>query len=143
MKQIYIKDSQGKKISVEVSDEIAKSYQESLQEEWRSDSYASYYTTSLDKIIEAGHDFEDTNANIEEQYFDKEIDKINKSRLKILYKAIDSLLPEQKNLIIQIYFKGVTQRKIAEKEGVDESAISKRMERIYKRLKNFFEKNAD
>lgn len=141
MKQIYIKDSQGKKISVEVSDEIAKNYRESLQEEWRGDSYASYYTTSLDSIIDAGHDFEDKSTNIEEQFLEKEEERINNLRLKSLHKAIDSLLPEQKELLTQVYFMGVSQRKIAENEGVDESTISKRMERIYKRLKKFFEKN--
>lgn len=50
---IYFKDEQGKKVSVEISNKIAKQYRESLREEWRSDAYESYYSTSLESIAEA------------------------------------------------------------------------------------------
>lgn len=39
MAKIYFKDEQGKKVSVEVTDEVEKQYRESLQEEWRGDAY--------------------------------------------------------------------------------------------------------
>lgn len=141
MAKIYFKNEQGKRIAVEVSNEIAKNYREILQEEWRGNAYESYYTTSLERITVRGHDFEDKSRNVEEEFLDKERKQINKLRLNILHKAIDSLLPEQKELLRQVYSMGISQRKIAENEGVDESTISKRMERIYRRLKKFFEKN--
>jgi RNA polymerase sigma factor (sigma-70 family) len=141
MAKIYFKNEQGKRIAVEVSNEVAKNYREILQEEWRGNAYESYYTTSLERITVRGHDFEDKSRNVEEEFLDKERKQINKLRLNILHKAIDSLLPEQKELLRQVYSMGISQRKIAENEGVDESTISKRMERIYRRLKKFFEKN--
>lgn len=49
---IYFKYEQDKNVSVEVSAEIAKQYRESLREEWRSDAYESYYSTSLESITE-------------------------------------------------------------------------------------------
>ncbi len=141
MAKIYFKNEQGKRIAVEVSNEVAKNYREILQEEWRGNAYESYYTTSLERITVRGHDFEDKSRNVEEEFLDKERKQINKLRLNILHKAIDSLLPEQKELLRQVYSMGISQRNIAENEGVDESTISKRMERIYRRLKKFFEKN--
>ncbi len=141
MAKIYFIDAQGKKVFVEVSEEIAKQYRESMREEWRNEAYEKYYSKSLEGIIEAGRDFEDERYNVEETIADAEIERIKNLRLENLHKALDSLLPEQKELLTEIYFNGVTQREIAEREGVDESAISKRMERIYKRLKKFFEKN--
>ncbi len=141
MAKIYFIDAQGKKVFVEVSEEIAKQYRESMREEWRNEAYEKYYSKSLEGIIEAGRDFEDERYNVEETIADAEIERIKNLRLENLHKALDSLLPEQKELLTEIYFNGVTQREVAEREGVDESAISKRMERIYKRLKKFFEKN--
>ncbi len=141
MAKIYFINAQGKKVSVEVSEEIAKQYRESLREEWRNDAYEKYYSKSLEGIIEAGRDFEDEQNDVEETIANAEIERIKNLRLENLHKALDNLLPEQKDLLMEVYFNGVTQREIAEREGVDESAISKRMERIYKRLKKFFEKN--
>ena len=141
MAKIYFINAQGKRISVEVSDEIAKQYRDSLREEWRGDAYEKYYTKSLDGIIEAGRDFEDEQNDVEESILKAETERVKNLRLEYLHKALDSLLPEQKELLMEVYFNGVTQREIAEREGVDESAVSKRMERIYKRLKKFFEKN--
>lgn len=141
MAKIYFINAQGKKVSVEVSEEIAKQYRESLREEWRGDAYEKYYSKSLEGIIEAGRDFEDEQNDVEESIVKAETERIKNLRLENLHKALDSLLPEQRELLMEVYFNGITQREIAEREGVDESAVSKRMERIYKRLKKFFEKN--
>ena len=75
MAKIYFKDVQGKKVLVEVSAEIAKQYRDSLREEWRSDAYESYYSTSLESITEAGHDFADKNSNAEELYIERRNEK--------------------------------------------------------------------
>lgn len=141
MAKIYFINAHGEKVAIEVSEEIAKQYRESLREEWRGDAYEKYYTKSLDGIIEAGADFEDKSSDVEETILKIEQEHIKNLRLKNLHKALNILLPEQRELLSKIYFGGVTQREIAAQEGIDESAISKRMERIYKRLKKFFEKN--
>ena len=38
MKHIYYKDAKGKKVRIEVTDEVAAAYRESLREEWRGDA---------------------------------------------------------------------------------------------------------
>ena len=42
----------------------------------------------------------------------EESERIRSSLLKNLHKALDTLLPEQRELITEIYFIGVTQREI-------------------------------
>lgn len=66
MAKIYFINAHGEKVAIEVSEEIAKQYRESLREEWRGDAYEKYYTKSLDGIIEAGADFEDKSSDVEE-----------------------------------------------------------------------------
>lgn len=84
MAKIYFKDEQGKKVSVEVTDEVAKQYRESLQEEWRGDAYGGYYSTSLESITEAGHDFADEEADTEELYLAREA----KAERKVLMRKL-------------------------------------------------------
>ena len=97
---------------MEVSDEVARQYRESLKEEWRSEAYEKYYSKSLEGIVEAGRDFEDERADVEEMLAVEESERIRSSLLKNLHKALDTLLPEQRELITEIYFNGATQREI-------------------------------
>lgn len=64
-----------------------------------------------------------------------EDDVINDLKLKSLYKAIDSLLSQQKDLIQKVFFDKQTLVSIAREECVTESAIRDRLKRIYKKLK--------
>lgn len=86
MAKIYFKDKQGKKVLVEVTDKVAKQYRESLQEEWRGDAYEGYYSTSLESITEAGHDFADENSDTEELYLEREA-KAERKALMLKLKA--------------------------------------------------------
>ena len=52
-----------------------------------------------------------------------------------LYEAIGKLTPGQRELLQKIFWEKRSQREVAEEEGVDESAISRRLARIYARLK--------
>jgi len=52
-----------------------------------------------------------------------------------LFAAMDRLSPEQRELLLKVYFKGLSCASIAEAEGVDKSAISHRLERIYRKMK--------
>lgn len=49
--------------------------------------------------------------------------------------AVSKLKPKQRDLIIAIYFKGVSVNEYAKREGVDHSAISHRLRIAYKNLK--------
>lgn len=52
-----------------------------------------------------------------------------------LYNAMRSLSPEQRQLIQKVYADGYSYAEIAREEGVDRSAVRKRMERIHANLK--------
>lgn len=54
-----------------------------------------------------------------------------------LFHALDRLSPAQRNLVLKVYFEGRSCASIAAEEGVDKSAVSHRLERIYKKLKKF------
>ncbi len=52
-----------------------------------------------------------------------------------LFSAMESLSPAQRELVLKVYFNGRSCASIAAEEGVDKSAISHRLERIYKKLR--------
>lgn len=54
-----------------------------------------------------------------------------------LHIAISKLKPKQRDLIISIYFKHISVNDYAAKEGVDQSAISHRLQTAKKNLKKF------
>ena len=54
-----------------------------------------------------------------------------------LHIAITKLKPKQRDLIISIYFRHISVNDYAEKEGVDHSAISHRLQTAKNNLKKF------
>ena len=52
-----------------------------------------------------------------------------------LYRAIEKLRPKQRELIRKVFWDDLRQVDIARREGVAEHVISKRMARIYSKLK--------
>ena len=52
-----------------------------------------------------------------------------------LLSAMEALSPAQQELVLKVYFNGRSCASIAAEEGVDKSAISHRLERIYKKLR--------
>lgn len=69
-----------------------------------------------------------------ERVMNEEDDLSTEERLHI---AISKLKPKQKDLIISIYFKHISVKDYAEKEGVDHSAISHRLQTAKNNLKKF------
>ncbi len=57
-----------------------------------------------------------------------------------LYRAIEKLRPQQLELLRKVFWEEMKQRDIGKAEGVDESAVSRRMARIYARLRKQLEK---
>ena len=86
---------------------------------------------SINVSLENGHDFEDDELSLEENFIEKE------KYLK-LHKAISCLSKEQQWLINEVYFKGRSQVEIAKQIGICKSAISHKLERILKKIKKFF-----
>jgi RNA polymerase sigma factor (sigma-70 family) len=57
-----------------------------------------------------------------------------------LPEAISILNPEEKELIIQLYFEGISENALSAVYGVHQSTLSRRKQKILLKLKNFFEK---
>ena len=62
-------------------------------------------------------------------------DVLKEERIKELMAAIEKLQPQQKELLIRVYWNKELQKDIAAEEGVSEMAISGRMKRIINSLK--------
>ena len=59
---------------------------------------------------------------------------------KTLKDALDKLLPQQRELIQKVFVEGVSVSDIAREQGVDKSAISHRLNRIYQQLQKLHTK---
>lgn len=140
MAKIYFKDEHGKKVSVEVTDEVAKQYRESLQEEWRGDAYEGYYSTSLESITEAGHDFADEEADTEELYLEREAKAERKVLMRKLKAALPYLTDLQRKTIHKLFVLNMSQADIAQEEGVLRCTIKERVDGIFAKLKKLIEK---
>lgn len=141
MAKIYFKDENGKKVMIEVSDKVAKQYRDSLREEWRGDTYEKYYSKSLDNIIEAGHDFEDRQADTEEILCLQETKRERAALIKKLKAALPFLTDLQRQTIHKLFVLNMSQADIAKEEGVLRSTIKERVEGIFRKLKKLIEKN--
>lgn len=127
MKNI-IYEVNGKKIEVAVSDVFAHAYETLLAEEqrevWRDKKRK---VLSLDALCESGFQIA-AEEDIEESLFAEELGKEIKQ-------AIGKLLPEQRELIIRIYYRGESQAKIAEEYEITKPALHYRLERALEKLK--------
>ena len=85
---------------------------------------------SLDASLDGGFDIEDPEQDLSENY----IKELENEKLR---EAIKSLEPQQQWLVYQIYFEGRTQKEIAKELGIDKTSLTKRKERILKKLKKF------
>lgn len=56
-----------------------------------------------------------------------------------LTRALDMLSPEQRELVLKVYFKGMRIVDIARKEGVGDIAVRDRIRRIHKKMKKYLE----
>lgn len=71
---------------------------------------------------------------------DIEADIIKQADAEELRNAIDSLLPQQKELIYKVYFQQLTIAEIAKIDEVDKSAISHRLKKAYLRMQKYLGK---
>lgn len=87
----------------------------------------------LESCVYEGKDFEDQNNDINLLFE-------NQSMEERLHIAISKLKPKQRNLILAIYFEGISVNDYAAQEGVKQNAISMRLARAKNNLKKFLEK---
>lgn len=126
-------EANGKTTVIKVSNEFAHTYEkmesDAQREIWR---LKKRNESSFETMCEAGFQFEDPTANIEENFLQEELC----SELK---NAIGKLLPQQQELIRRIYYNNESQSQIAKEYGIERSTLHNRLERALKKLKNFLD----
>ena len=85
---------------------------------------------SIDAMQEEGLQTIDLSIDIEAAVEEQEMSQD-------LHKALMELLPQQRELIHKIFYEGMSIAQIARDDGVSESAIRDRINRIYKKLKKY------
>ena len=140
MVKIYVKNANGQKVYVEVTDEQAKVYRDECRKEWRTDWNERYHTTSLQEIVDAGHDMADEQSDIESIFEEKERKEQTNAMIKKLKEAMSELTPIQRRTIYKLFVKNMSQSEIAREEGVNRTSVKNRIDGIYSRLKKLLEK---
>ena len=115
---------------VEVDDELGKHITEMNDAAAKIDRKETRRHVYMSELQEKGH------------YIPADTDPLNdvlkEERIKELMAAIEKLQPQQKELLIRVYWNKELQKDIAAEEGVSEMAISGRMKRIINSLKKNF-----
>ncbi len=88
---------------------------------------------SLERLMEENVQFYDDDTNVEEI-------AIKAVMVSKLLEGLNLLTKEERELIIALFYEGMTEREYAEIKGVYHNAIHKRKMRILKKLENFLEK---
>ena len=94
--------------------------------------YAPSKEDSLDRLIDAGEDYDDGQKSVEEVV-------IGGLMSNALYQALDKLPEVDRALIEALFFQGKTERQMATEYGLSQKAINKRKAKILLTLKIFLE----
>lgn len=126
MKTITYRFADGTKSEVEVTDEFYEIYLGLEREMKRTERKETRRRVSLEQLIETG---QEPAAKAPNDTFEFE-----NERLGIGYAM---LLPEQRELLRRVFVERQTVTEIAQEDGVAGCSISKRLERIYAKLKKY------
>lgn len=121
----------GEVSEIEVSEELGRVIEEMTHQAALRDRAETRRHVSLDKLLEAGLPLADDNCV--ETLAERAIDHA------ALLHAMEQLLPQQKELLLKVYFEGRSYADVARDEGVDRSAIRKRMLRIFEKIRKNME----
>ncbi|MDR3565539.1 MAG: sigma-70 family RNA polymerase sigma factor [Negativicutes bacterium] len=119
----------GEAVEIEVPDdigEVAIAIDKDIQ---KIDRRETRRHNSVEELAGKGRQFQDEDINIEEAV-------VKGEEQALLLKAMDQLLPQQRLLIQKVFLDGKSISEIARAEGVDESSVRERLNRVYKKLKN-------
>ena len=119
----------GEVTEVEVDDELGKYIAELDEADFNLNRKETRRHTYMSVLEEKGHYIPDDSDPLD--------DVLKEERIKELMAAIEKLQPQQKKLLIRVYWNKELQKDIAAEEGVSEMAISGRMKRIINSLKKF------
>lgn len=127
---IYIKNQ-----AVNVSEEVYREY-------WKSIEHERYLTKQIRNTwVYLDHLFDEYESNTLEVKLLEDLDPTRNEALKMeryeeLYKAINTLTDDEKDLLIAIYYLEITQTDYAIKKGLSQQSISKKHDKIIKKLRN-------
>lgn len=117
----------GEVTEVEVDDELGKYIAEMDEADFNLNRKETRRHTYMSELEEKGRYIPDDSDPLD--------DVLKEERIKELMAAIEKLQPQQKELLIRVYWNKELQKDIAAEEGVSERAISGRMKRIINSLK--------
>ena len=121
----------GEVTEVEVDDELGKYIAVMDEADFNLNRKETRRHTYMSVLEEKGRYIPDDSDPLE--------DVLKAERIRELMAAIEKLQPQQRELLIRVYWNKELQKDIAAGEGVSEMAISRRMKRIIKKLKIFLE----
>lgn len=114
---------------IEVEDSLGELLVELDRQEYNSGHKETRRHTSLDGMDYEGALFASPD--------DPAAELVRKEDAARLRQAMEALSPAQRELVCRVYFENEKITDIARQEGVDKSAISHRLDRIYKKMKKF------
>ena len=119
----------GEVTEVEVDDELGKHITEMDEVAAKIDRKETRRHIYMSVLEEKGRYIPDDSDPLD--------DVLKEERIKELMTAIEKLQPQQKTLIIRVYWNKEHQKDIAAEEGVSPQAIASRLKTILKKLKKF------
>lgn len=114
---------------VEVDDELGKTMEQMALDDFNLNRKETRRHVYMSVLEEKGCYIPDNNDPLD--------DVLKAELIKELMAAVEKLQPQQKELLIRVYWNKELQKDIAAEEGVSEMAISNRMKRIINSLKKF------
>lgn len=135
MQKVFYRDTNGRKVSVFVTDEVATAMRDVRREEWRSNAKAHYHNVSLQSLEEAGYQIADNSPDCLESLIFREEHADKHRRLK---QALSTLTPSQRKIVYYLYVKNLSLKEIAAKLGITYQAVQDRRKKILEKLKKFF-----
>ncbi len=119
----------GEVTEVEVDDELGKTMEQMAIDDFNLDRKETRRHVYMSVLEEKGRYIPDDSDPLD--------DVLKAERTRELMEAIENLQPQQKELLIRVYWNKELQKDIAAEEGVSQQAIASRMRTILKKLKNF------
>lgn len=115
---------------VEVDDDLGKAMEQMAVDEFNLDRKETRRHIYMSVFEEKGRYIPNDSDPLE--------DVLKEERIKELMATIEKLQPQQKELLIHVYWNKELPKDIAAEEGVSPQAIASRMKTILKNLKKFF-----
>ncbi|MPM46153.1 hypothetical protein SDC9_92851 [bioreactor metagenome] len=126
--KILYRFADGHDEELEVESEVADALKELDRKEYNNTQKETRRHTSLSAVEYEDERFAARNTDVLEK-------TLHRMDAEALRRALAMLTPAQQDLVRRVFFLGERPCDIAKAEGVDKSAITHRLERIYRQLK--------